>query len=268
MCTWPRVRVAAVGAETVSGAIDVVVVAERLVWCGCVRRGGRGLGMVGRGIRVDPRHDEDDDQHGHRGDRRQRPADAPGPVVDGVHDPVLGAGHERRGHAAASGPASSKATGSAGFGTGGGGTGGTTTLPGSVRRTVDEPETRKALAGNGASPLPLLRAAGRRVGPDLLERVQLAVVALHGVHVVVGAAAEDHERDDTDDDHDTDDHADQHRPIFNRICGARRTAPPPGRRRPGAAAPGAVSRPGGAGCRRGCRRAAGWPGPAARGWGR
>ena len=107
------------------------------------------------------------------------------------------------GTGAASVPASSKVTGSAGFGTGGGGTGGTTTLPGSVSRTVDEPETRTALAGNGVSPLPALRAAGRRVGPDLLERVQLAVVALHGVHVVVGAAAEDHERDDTDDDHDT-----------------------------------------------------------------
>ncbi len=59
--------------------------------------------------------------------------------------------------AAASAPASSKVTGSAGFGTGGGGAGGTTTVPGSVRRTVDEPETRKALAGKGASPLPSSR---------------------------------------------------------------------------------------------------------------
>ena len=53
-----------------------------------------------------------------------------------------------------SGLASSKVTGSDGFGTGGGGTGGTTAWPDSVRRTVDDPETRKALAGKAASPLP------------------------------------------------------------------------------------------------------------------
>ena len=58
-----------------------------------------------------------------------------------------------------SGPASSNVTGSAGFGTGGGGTGGTTALPGSVRRTDDDPATRNALAGNGASPLPFSRPA-------------------------------------------------------------------------------------------------------------
>ena len=50
---------------------------------------------------------------------------------------------------------SSKVIGSAGLGTGGGGTGGTIVPPGSVRRTFLELETRKALAGYDASPLPL-----------------------------------------------------------------------------------------------------------------
>ena len=44
-----------------------------------------------------------------------------------------------------SGLPSSKVTGSEGLGTGGGGTGGTMVWPGSVRRTVEEPETRNAL---------------------------------------------------------------------------------------------------------------------------
>ena len=44
-------------------------------------------------------------------------------------------------------PASSKVSGSAGLATGGGGAGGTTGRSGSVRRTVDDPETRNALAG-------------------------------------------------------------------------------------------------------------------------
>ena len=53
-----------------------------------------------------------------------------------------------------SGPtsASSKVTASSALGTGGGGTGGTTVCPGSVSRTVEEPETRTALAGKWASP--------------------------------------------------------------------------------------------------------------------
>ena len=45
------------------------------------------------------------------------------------------------------GVASSKVSGSEGLATGGGGTGGTTGRSGSVRRTVDDPETRNALAG-------------------------------------------------------------------------------------------------------------------------
>ena len=47
-----------------------------------------------------------------------------------------------------SGPASSKVSGSDGLGTGGGGTGGTGGVADSVRRTVDDPDTRNALAGN------------------------------------------------------------------------------------------------------------------------
>ena len=53
-----------------------------------------------------------------------------------------------------SGPASSKVTGSEGFATGGGGTGGTGVDPGSVSRTVDVPETLKALAGKTPWSLP------------------------------------------------------------------------------------------------------------------
>ncbi len=53
-----------------------------------------------------------------------------------------------------SGLASSKVSGSEGLGTGGGGTGGTMVRPGSVRRTVEEPETRNALAGNSTGSRP------------------------------------------------------------------------------------------------------------------
>ena len=49
-------------------------------------------------------------------------------------------------------PASSKVTGLDGLGTGGGGTGGTTGLSEPVRRTVEEPETRNALAGKTSLP--------------------------------------------------------------------------------------------------------------------
>src|SRR6516164_912690 len=50
---------------------------------------------------------------------------------------------------------STKSTGSPGLLTGGGGAGGTIVWPGSVSRTVEEPETRNALAGYGASSPPL-----------------------------------------------------------------------------------------------------------------
>ena len=59
-----------------------------------------------------------------------------------------------------SGLASSKVTGSPDVGTGGGGTGGTTGWSDSVRRTVDDPETRKALAGNASPALPFGRSPG------------------------------------------------------------------------------------------------------------
>ena len=47
--------------------------------------------------------------------------------------------------------ASSNDSGSEGFGTGGGGTGGTGACPDSVRRTVDDPETLNAEAGNAST---------------------------------------------------------------------------------------------------------------------
>ena len=58
------------------------------------------------------------------------------------------------------GPASSKVSGSAGLATGGGGAGGTTGRSDSVRRTVEDPVTRNALAGYAASPLPFSSPAG------------------------------------------------------------------------------------------------------------
>ncbi len=63
-----------------------------------------------------------------------------------------------------SGLASSKVSGSDGLGTGGGGTGGTGGWSDSVRRTVDDPETRNALAGNA------LRLAVPTVGASCRSR--------------------------------------------------------------------------------------------------
>src|ERR1700692_4275145 len=55
-----------------------------------------------------------------------------------------------------SGWSSSNATGWDGLDTGGGATGGTMGRPGSVRRTVDDPETRNALAGYAAPSAPFV----------------------------------------------------------------------------------------------------------------
>ena len=61
---------------------------------------------------------------------------------------------------------SSKRTGSEGLGTGGGGTGGTMAWLGlSVSRTVDELDTRKALAGNAASLWPFSSLLSRPSAP-------------------------------------------------------------------------------------------------------
>ena len=118
------------------------------------------LGRVG----VHPGEDQHEDQDKHRPHSGGRATQAPGPVVDGADDPVLVAGHERGRDRIGAGVV--ELTGSEGLGTGGGGTGGTTGRPASVRRTVGEPETRNALAGNVArsasspsppSPLPLAR---------------------------------------------------------------------------------------------------------------
>ena len=222
----------AVGAETVGGATEVVVDAAWLAWCGCVVTvvavdeafpwwGGEfeWIPMTMRTtIRTLTAAIAASGPPRRRGRRLME-------CMTRSSEPLMndaGTG---------SSPASSNVTGSAGFGTGGGGTGGTTALPGSVRRTDDDPATRNALAGERRVAVAVLPAGGRSVSPDLLERVQLAVVALHRVHVVVGAAAEDHGRDGADDDEDTDDLTDQHRPIFNRISGAGRAAPSQGARR-------------------------------------
>ena len=113
-----------------------------------------------------------------------------------------------------SGLASSNVRGTDGLGTGGGGTGGTTGLSDPVRRTVEEPETRKALAGKTSSsalsaasasappPLPFGRVGG--MGADLLERVELAVVVLDGMDVVVRAPGQEDGRDDAQHNDDND----------------------------------------------------------------
>ena len=96
-------------------------------------------------------------------------------------------------------------------------------MPGSVSRTVDVPETRTALAGN-APAAPPVRTVGPGLCPDLLERVQLAVIVLDGVHVIAGPAGHEGDRDDPQDDDDRDKTPDQHRLLFNRIEGAGYTA--------------------------------------------
>src|ERR1700722_17795970 len=60
--------------------------------------------------------------------------------------------------------------------------------------------------------------------PDLLERVQLAVVVLYGVLVVMVAPGHEDSRDDSQHDDDRDKSPDQHRPLFNRMNGSRYTA--------------------------------------------
>ena len=60
---------------------------------------------------------------------------------------------------------------------------------------------------------------------DLLERVQLAVVVLHGMDVIVGAPGQQDGGKDAQHDDDNDQPTDQHRPLFNRISGALNTAP-------------------------------------------
>ena len=186
-----------------------------------------------------------------------------------------------------SGLASSNVRGLEGLGTGGGGTGGTTGLSDSVRRTVDEPDTRNALAGKTCpsawSAWPAFRPCRRRycrshrrrgMPADLLERVQLAVVVLDGMDVVVRAPGQEDGRDDAQHHDDNDEPTDQHRPLFNRISGAREhgaSKPPSGkawRRRPRAASKGSLRKPVGAGSPRGCRLVGGCSGPASRGSGR
>ena len=111
-------------------------------------------------------------------------------------------------------------TGSEGFGTGGGGAGGTGVDPGSVSRTVDDPETLKALAGKTPCVVAVPRPGGGEMGLHLLERVQLAVIVLHRVHVVVRTPAQEDGRGQSHQDHDTGYPTDQHQLIFNRICRA------------------------------------------------
>ena len=137
-----------------SGAVDVVVDAERFVWRGCVPT------VV----------DVADDFGWWVGEFEWSPVTIRTTTSTATAAIAAAGPPRRRGRwlmdsmsgssvplmkvaGTGSGPASSKVTGLEGLGTGGGGRGGTTGLPGSVRRTVDDPAIRNALAGKGASPL-------------------------------------------------------------------------------------------------------------------
>ena len=186
-------------------------------------RGVRGLAMARR-VRVDPRHDEDGDEHQHRRHGSQRGAQAPRAVVDAVHRPVVAPAHERggrglgrllvverhrlggvhdgrwrdRGHHRPSGLGQAY-----------------------VGRTRD-PECGRGIA-RARVVVPVLRSV-RGMRPHLLESVQLPVVVLDRVFVVVGAAAEEGGREHPHDDQDGDYPTYQHRPIFNRIAEPQNTA--------------------------------------------
>ena len=123
-------------------AVVVVVVVVAAAWCAgtgpsgarawhrrrAVRRVRRGVetACAGRLVRVQPGHDQDDDEHGHHADGGQRGAQPARPVVDDVHasrprrrkDGCARAGPRPPRGACA--PASSNLTGSPGVGTGGG----------------------------------------------------------------------------------------------------------------------------------------------------
>ena len=74
----------------------------------------------------------------------------------------------------------------------------------------------------------------RGVCAHLLERVQLSVVVLDGVHVVLGTPTQGRARDDTHDDHGSDNPTDEHRPYSTGSdgCPGPRAAPD-GRRQRG-----------------------------------
>ncbi len=90
--------VAAVGAETAGGAVVVVVVVRRAMVmpvAGCVvgawssRRWPTSRGAFGE-FECSPVTISTTTSTSDGGDGGGRPAEAAGPVVDGVHDPVLG----------------------------------------------------------------------------------------------------------------------------------------------------------------------------------
>ena len=113
-------------------------------------------------------------------------------MVDGLHDPVLGPAHEvsggpprarRRRRSPARRVGHRRRRGRAGRRAG-------RTRSGAPWRT---PRHGTRWPGTAASSLPFWRPPEARgeVRPHLLERVELAVVVLHRVHVVVGAAADE-----------------------------------------------------------------------------
>ena len=160
---------------------------------GSWRRGGGGGRLPGcfRGVGVQPGEDEHEDQDQDGADRGGRAAQAAGAVVDGLDDPVLVPGHEGGGHRVGAGVVEGQRA-RTDWAPGGGGTGGTTGCVG-----LGEADRRGArdAEGAGREDAPrrcagLVRAApspARGASADLLERVQLAVVVLDGVHVVVRA---------------------------------------------------------------------------------
>ncbi len=187
------------------------------------RRGGGGgrLPVVLRSVRVQPGEDQHHDQDQDDGDRGGRSAETAWAVVDGVDDPVFVPRHEGLGGRLGVGVVERHGLGRIGHGR---------------RRDrrhngspgLGEPHGRRPRDAERAGGIrhavgAVLLAAGR-VRPDLLERVQLAVVVLHGMHVVAGAPEQEHDRGDAQHDHDTDEPSDHH-PYSTGSAGAQHRGP-------------------------------------------
>ncbi len=136
------------------------------------------------------------------------PAEATGAVVDGLHDGVFAAAHEARMDRLGAVLLEGHRFGGVRHRRRGCGWDNRPPRLGEAHR--GRPRDPQGAGREGRFVVAVQVTGDREVRPHLLERVQLAVIMLHGVHVVVGAPAHQHGRGESQHDHHTDDPTHNH----------------------------------------------------------
>ena len=199
----------------------VMTCVRRMSGGGRGRRAAGGLAVVLRVVGVQPREDQHEDEDEDGRDCGGWAAEAAGPVVDGVDDPVLVAGHEGRRDRLEAGVVERQRFGGIWHRRGRDGRDrGLAGLGEAHASMIPRPGTRRP--GTRPHRCPERGSRCRPPGAPVSLRACGAGggSARQGVLVVMGTPGHEDSRDDSQHDNDRDKSPDQHRPLFNRMNGA------------------------------------------------